>query len=107
MQAGADAFLPTFATEEQLPQIAAEVKIPVGMYGKLTPGMQFSLFTGFGTAAAARSHHELATYLLENGELPPVAFGFPEKDLLIRQGPYDGIVRMWAERTGRPVRSPS
>jgi len=104
-EAGADAFLPTFATEEQIPQIAAEVKIPIGMYGKITPGMQFSLFTGFGTAAAARSHHELATYLLEHGELPPVAFGFPDKDILINQGPYDGIVRMWAERTGRSVRA--
>jgi 2-methylisocitrate lyase-like PEP mutase family enzyme len=103
-QAGADAFLPTFATEEQIPTIAAEVKIPVGMYGKIVPGMQFSLFTGFGTAAAARSHHELATYLLEHGELPPVAFGFPDKDLLINQGPYDAVVRSWAERTGRPVR---
>ncbi len=103
-EAGADAFLPTFATEEQIPQIAAEVKIPVGMYGKLVPGMQFSLFTGFGTAAAARSHHELATYLFEHGELPPVAFGFPDKDLLINQGPYDSIVRMWANRTDRPIR---
>lgn len=104
-EAGADAFLPTFATEEQIPLIAAEVKLPVGMYGKIVPGMQFSLFTGFGTAAAARSHHELTSYLLEHGELPPVAFGFPDKDLLINQGPYDDIVRMWAERTGRPVRA--
>lgn len=103
-EAGADAFLPTFATEEQIPQIAAEVKIPVGAYGKLVPGMQFSLFTGFGTAAAARSHYELATYLFEHGELPPVAFGFPEKDVLINQGPYDSIVRKWANRTDRPIR---
>jgi hypothetical protein len=68
------------------------------------PGMQFSLFTGFGTAAAARVHHHLATYLFEHGELPPEEFGFPEKDVLINQGPYDEIVRMWAERTGRPIR---
>lgn len=104
-EAGADAFLPTFATEEQIARIAEAVKIPVGMYGKLCPGMQFSLFTGFGTAAAARAHHELSTYLLEHGELPPVAFGFPDKDTLIDQGPYDGVVRMWAERTGRPIRA--
>jgi 2-methylisocitrate lyase-like PEP mutase family enzyme len=103
-EAGADAFLPTFATEEQIPQIAAELKIPVGAYGKLVRGLQFSLFTGFGTAAAARSHFELATYLFEHGELPSVAFGFPEKDVLISQGPYDSIVHMWASRTGRPIR---
>jgi len=102
--AGADAFLPTFASEEQIPQIAAELKIPVGAYGKLVPGLQFSLFTGFGTAAAARSHFELATYLFEHGELPPVAFGFPAKDVLINQGLYDSIVSTWASRTGRPIR---
>lgn len=103
-EAGADAFLPTFATEEQLPQIAAEVKIPIGAYGKLVSGMQFSLFTGFGTAAAARSHHEIATFLFEHGELPPTAYGFPEKDVLISQGPYDEIVRRWASHTSRPLR---
>jgi 2-methylisocitrate lyase-like PEP mutase family enzyme len=103
-EAGADAFLPTFASEEQIAAIAAEVKIPLGCYGKVVPGVQFSLFTGFGTAAAARSHFELATYLLEHGELPADAFGFPDKDLIIRQVPYDEVIRAWAERTGRPVR---
>jgi 2-methylisocitrate lyase-like PEP mutase family enzyme len=104
-EAGADAFLPTFASEEQLALIAAEVSIPLGCYGKLNPSVQFSLFTGFGTAAAARVHHDLATYLLERGELPEDALGFPDKDLLIHQGDYDRVIRNWAERTGRPVRS--
>ena len=103
-EAGADAFLPTFASEEQLSQIAAEVKIPLGGYGKLVGGLQFSLFTGFGTASAARAHHDLATYLFEHGELPADAMTFPDKDLLINQGRYDSIVRAWADRTGRPVR---
>jgi 2-methylisocitrate lyase-like PEP mutase family enzyme len=104
-EAGADAFLPTGASEEQMAQISAEVHIPRGVYGKLVPGVQFSLFTGFGTASAARVHYELATYLLEHGELGPSAFGFPDKDILIGQGPYDSVVRTWAERTGRPVRN--
>jgi 2-methylisocitrate lyase-like PEP mutase family enzyme len=103
-EAGADAFLPTFASEEQLSEIAAEVKIPLGGYGPLLPHQQFSLFTGFGTAAAARSHHELATFLFEHGELPTDAFGFPDKDALIDQGPYDSVIRDWARRTGRPLR---
>jgi 2-methylisocitrate lyase-like PEP mutase family enzyme len=106
-EAGADAFLPTFATDEQMLAIAAEVPIPLGMYGPIVPGMQFSLFTGFGTAAAARVHTELATYLLEHGEIPMEAVAFPDKDLLIRQGPYDDLVRAWAERTGRPLRPES
>jgi 2,3-dimethylmalate lyase len=103
-EAGADAFLPTFASEEQLAQIAAEVRIPLGCYGKLLPGAQFSLFTGFGTSAAARVHHDLATQLFEHGDLPAEVFGFPDKDLLIHQGAYDEIVRTWAVHTGRPVR---
>ncbi|MET0628348.1 MAG: isocitrate lyase/PEP mutase family protein [Acidimicrobiia bacterium] len=104
-EAGADAFLPTFASEEQLAAIAAEVKIPLGGYGPLVPGVHFSLFTGFGTAGAARVHYELATHLLEHGEIPTDAFAFPDKDELIRQGLYDDLVRGWAERTGRPVRA--
>jgi 2-methylisocitrate lyase-like PEP mutase family enzyme len=106
-EAGADAFLPTFASEEQLSEIAAHVKVPLGGYGKLVKGLQFGLFTGFGTASAARAHYELATYLLEHGELPQSAFGFPDKDILIEQVRYDSIVRDWAERTGRPVRGQS
>ena len=80
------------------------MKIPLGAYGPIVPGMQFSLFTGFGTAAAARVHHELATHLLEHGDIPMEAVGFPDKDLLIRQREYDDLVRAWAERTGRPLR---
>ena len=106
-EAGADAFLPTGATEEQLSEILAAVKLPIGAYGKLTEGLKFSLFTGFGTSAAARVHYQLATELFETGELPRSAFEMPEKDILINQGPYDGIVREWAERTGRPVRGES
>ena len=104
--AGADAFLPTFATADQLEAIAAEVTIPLGGYGPLLPNVQFSLFTGFGTAAAARAHLELATHLFEHGELPSDAFGLPNKDALIDQGRYDSVIRDWAQRTGRPLRLP-
>jgi 2-methylisocitrate lyase-like PEP mutase family enzyme len=104
-EAGADAFLPTGASEEQLAEIAAQVHIPLGVYGKLVEHARFSLFTGFGTSSAARVHYELATHLLEHGELDPSVFAFPDKDILISQGPYDTVVRTWAERTGRPVRA--
>ena len=87
-----------------LTQIAAEVRIPVGAYGKLVPGLHFSLFTDVGTAAAARSHFELATYLFEPGELPSVAFGFRRRTCLSTRALYDSIVHMWASRTGRPIR---
>jgi 2-methylisocitrate lyase-like PEP mutase family enzyme len=103
-EAGADAFLPTLASPEELAVVAAEVGIPIAAFGPLAPGVKFSLWTGFGTAAAARTHYELATQLLEHGELPIEVAAMPDKDLLIDQGAYDDVVRRWAERTGRPVR---
>lgn len=104
-EAGADVFLPTFATEEQIPLITAEVSIPVAGFGKLVKGLSFSLFTGWGTSSAARGHHQWATHLLEHGDLPPDAFAFPGKDELIDQAAYDQVVANWATGTGRPVRA--
>jgi 2-methylisocitrate lyase-like PEP mutase family enzyme len=103
-EAGADVFLPTFATDDQIPTIAAEVSVPIAGFGKLAKGLTFSLFTGWGTSSAARVHQQWAAYLREHGDLPPEAFGFEEKDELIDQTGYDAVVRTWANRTGRPVR---
>jgi 2-methylisocitrate lyase-like PEP mutase family enzyme len=103
-EAGADVFLPTFATDDQIPTIAAEVSVPIAGFGKLAKGLTFSLFTGWGTASAARAHQQWAAHLHEHGDLPPEAFGFEEKDELIDQAGYDAVIRTWATRTGRPVR---
>lgn len=102
--AGADVYLPTFCTPEDIVKIAAAVPIPIGTYGKLQPGVKVSLFTGFGTASAVREHHRWAKHLLEHGELPEEAFGFPDKDELIRQTEYDRLITQWATTTGRPLR---
>ncbi len=103
--AGADVYLPTFADEQQLAAIAAEMPIPVACYGPLVPGVAFGLFPGWGTAAAAREHMRLARHLFEHGELPPEAGEMPDKDTLIRQDEYDRVVTGWATATGRPLRS--
>ncbi|MGE0878763.1 MAG: oxaloacetate decarboxylase [Acidimicrobiia bacterium] len=102
--AGADVFLPTFATAEQVEAIAREVAIPIATYGPLMPHVAFSLFTGWGTAAAAREHMKWAKHLLDNGELPPEAYGFDNKDELIGQGFYDDLIRTWATKSGYPTR---
>jgi 2-methylisocitrate lyase-like PEP mutase family enzyme len=102
--AGADVFLPTMASPEDVLKIAADVPIPIAAYGKLTDGLAFSLFTGWGTASAARAHYEWATHLRDHGDVPPEAFGFPDKDAIIGQGLYDGVITKWAKATGRPVR---
>jgi 2-methylisocitrate lyase-like PEP mutase family enzyme len=103
-EAGADAFLPTFADEEQIAAIAAEVSIPVGGYGPLLPQMKFSLFTGYGTAVAARAHLEMSQYVLEHGTLPEGFQGVPMKAELLEEPRYDELIRRWARQTGRPVR---
>ncbi len=106
-EAGADAYLPTFADQDQVARIAAEVPIPIAGYGALIEGLAFSLFTGWGTSSAARAHHQWAAHLREHGDLPPEAFGFPDKDVLIEQAVYDGVVGRWAGSTGRPLRPPA
>jgi len=106
-EAGADVYLPTFATAEQVAQIAAEVPVPIACYGTLIDGVAFALSTGWGTASAARLHRQWATHLLTHGEVPPEAFEFPGKPEAIRQVEYDAVIEAWARSTGRPVRPPA
>jgi 2-methylisocitrate lyase-like PEP mutase family enzyme len=106
-EAGADLFLPTNATAEQVAAVAAEVPIPIAGFGTLVPHLACALATGWGTAAAARAHRHWATMLREQGELPPDAFAFPDKDATIRQADHDHVVEAWAIATGRPLRLPA
>jgi len=106
-EAGADVYLPTFATAEHLPAILDAVSIPVAGYGSLQPGLALSLATGWGVASAAQAHQRWAAHLMEHGELPEEAFGFDDKDELISQPLYDGLVEKWAARHGLPVRPTS
>ncbi len=103
-EAGADVFLPTFATEEQLDRITAEVPIPVAGYGKLLKGLQFGLGGG-STAIAAAAVYKAMSHFYAHGEMPmEMMEGLPDRDELIDQGRYDEVVRQWAQRTGRPLR---
>ncbi len=104
-EAGADALIPTFADEDQIREIAAEVSIPLGGYQQLLPGLRFSLFTGYGVVAAAQAHYEMARHVFEHGSLPERSWGVPNKEWLTRQGVYDDVIRRWAARTDRPVRT--
>lgn len=103
-EAGADAFLPTFATEEQVASIKEEVTLPLVGFGGFTPGVNVVLSTGWGTASAARVHRQWAIHLLEHGELPGEAFEFPGKTEAIRQEPYDAVIEKWVTSTGRALR---
>lgn len=103
-EAGADAYLPTFATEEQLTAIAREVPVPLACYGALIPGATVALATGWGTASAARLHRQWASHLMEHGDLPSEAFEFPGKAEAIQQAEYDSVVARWVTATDRPLR---
>jgi len=105
--AGADAFLPTFATEEQVAAIKAEVTVPIVGFGTVMPGLDVVLSTGWGTASAARVHCQFATHLFEHGDLPPEAFEFLAKSEVIQQDPYDALIEAWATSTGRALRPPA
>lgn len=103
--AGADVFLPTFATAEQVAVLTSEVPIPIAGYGtQLLPGLSFALATGWGVASAARIHRQWAITLLEEGDLPAHAYEFPDKASAIRQDEFDAVVERWAVATGRPLR---
>ena len=102
--AGADAFIPTFADEQQLAAIAAEVDLPLGGYQALIPGLQFTLFTGWGVAGAAHAHRHIATHIFAHGDLPPDFGGDFDRRTLTDQTVYDDVIRRWTERTGRPTR---
>jgi 2-methylisocitrate lyase-like PEP mutase family enzyme len=106
-EAGADAFLPTFANEEQIATIKAEVTVPLVGFGSSMPGVDIVLSTGWGTASAARVHRQWATHLLEHGDLPAEAFEFPGKADVIRQEPYDALIGEWVRSTGRELRQPA
>lgn len=104
-EAGADVFLPTFANDEQIAEVAAAVPIPIGCYGVPIGPARIGLVTGWGVATAAREHQRLATILFEQGHLPEEAFDMPHKDELIGQPESDAVVTRWATRTGRPLRN--
>jgi 2-methylisocitrate lyase-like PEP mutase family enzyme len=103
-EAGADVFLPTFATEEQFERIAAELPIPIAGYGKLLKGMQLGLGGG-STAIAAAAVYKAMTHFFQHGEIPrEMMEGLPDAERLMDQPHYDEVVRKWAEATGRPLR---
>lgn len=106
-EAGADLFLPTFATPEQIAAMVAEVPIPLAGFGSLVPHLACALATGWGTASAARVHRQWATHLRDHGELPPEAFDFPGKEDTIRQPEHERVVTDWATATGRSLRTPA
>ena len=103
-EAGADAFIPTFANEQQLAAIAADVNLQLGGYEALIPGLQFTLFTGWAVWGAAQTHRRIATHIFEHGTLPPDFGGDFDRRSLTDQTIYDDVIRRWANRTGRATR---
>jgi 2-methylisocitrate lyase-like PEP mutase family enzyme len=102
-EAGADALVYPLATPEQMTEIKAAVGLPMCVLGYPAPGMEITLFTGWGWSGAAQLHLARAKELFETGTLT-VDPNIDGKNALIEQDLYDEIVGDWARKTGRPTR---
>ena len=104
-EAGADVYLPTMATPEQVRGHRRRGAHPDRRLREAGrgPGLQPVHRLGHGIGGP-RPPASGPRHLLEHGDLPPEAYAFAEKDALIGEGAYDEVVRAWATRTGRPLR---
>jgi 2-methylisocitrate lyase-like PEP mutase family enzyme len=103
-EAGADSLVYPFSTAEQMAEIKAAVGLPMCVLGFPTPGMEITLFTGWGWMGAAAAHQARAKEIFETGKLSDFGPPLADKDPLIEQDFYDQLVGDWARKTGRPSR---
>jgi methylisocitrate lyase len=108
-EAGADAVVFASCPPEDQPPLIAAMKgiVPVCTLGFNLPDTAFTLSTGWGWVTAAANHLKMAKELMETGFVTSANYSFPEKHALINQPFYDGLIREWAEKTGRPTREKS
>jgi 2-methylisocitrate lyase-like PEP mutase family enzyme len=102
-EAGADALVFPLASPEATAAIVKAVPIPVCTLGYDLPDTGFTLSTGWGWMGAAQLHLARAKELMATGTVK-MEFVLEGKDQLIEQDLYDGLIREWAEKTGRPTR---
>lgn len=104
VEAGADAIMMPLIPAADLAVLAQELNVPQCVIGTSAPnpGTAFTLAAGWGWAAAAQAHTDLARKLFEEGSLR-ASGTFDGKAELIRQELYDDVIHAWAEKTGRPV----
>jgi methylisocitrate lyase len=108
-EAGADAVVFASCPPEDQPPLIAAMKgiIPVCTLGFNLPDTAFTLSTGWGWMTAAANHLKMARELMATGSVASANYNLPEKHALIGQPFYDGLIREWAEKTGRPTREKS
>ena len=100
-EAGADSYVVPSIAPDEVAHLARSVPIPVTAFGLRVDGVRLTL-TGFGSLDGSYEHW--ARTLKETGALPPEAFECADGlyDLL-DEPRFDGIIRDWAARTGRPT----
>ncbi len=81
-------------------------RIRVATMGFSVPGTAFNMATG-GWSTAAANHLQMMRELKEEGQVKSANRNFPEKDVLIDQPLYDGLIEEWARKTGRQARPDS
>lgn len=104
IEAGADAVVFPLANAEQTLALAEALSKPIVVLGAPLPGGTCTLHTGWGWVSAAQAHLRQARELMETGKVT-MDPAFPEKNALIEQDFYDGLIADWAKKTGRPTRA--
>jgi len=102
LEAGADYVMyPTAPPEQTAEIVKAFPGKAVGM-GAQQPGTVCTLSTGWGWSGAAEIHWQRAQALMDGN----LKFDgqFKDKNALIDQELYDGLIGDWAKKTGRPTR---
>jgi methylisocitrate lyase len=103
IEAGADSLLfPVAPNEAQMELIKAFPK-RISTISRMLPGIACCMHTGWGVAGAAEIHTQRARELLKTGTVNFNAM-FEDKNALIDQDFYDGLIADWARKTGRPTR---
>jgi 2-methylisocitrate lyase-like PEP mutase family enzyme len=103
LEAGADSLCFPTAPPEMTTKMVEAFPGKVTTLTQSVPGVSCVLHTGWGYTGAVQLHQERAKELFETGK---IAFNptFPEKNALIDQELYDGLVTDWAKKTKRPTR---
>ena len=104
--ADADAFIPTFADEQQLarspPKSTFRLRVPVVDHRAAVRAS-----SPIRRRGSAHAHCHIATHIFTRGTLPPDFGGDFDRRTLTDQTVYDDVVRRWTERTGRPTANSS
>jgi methylisocitrate lyase len=103
LEAGADSLAFPLAAPEATAQLVKAFPKRISTISRMDPGIVCCMHTGWGWAGAAETHYQRARELLNTGTVK-FNHAIEDKNALINQDFYDGLIADWARKTGRPTR---